>query len=125
MKTIIAAGPAIIEKNRVLLIKDNQDKFWKFPGGTVKNKQNLEQTAIREAKEELSIKVKLIRPLKPTIIYFPDKIFVSIVYLATKSGKIKPAHDIKKWAYLDIHHLPKDIGPNVRPVVAEYLSSKK
>jgi len=124
MKYIVAAGPAIIERNKILLVQDKEDKFWKFPGGRIKNKQSLEQTAIRKAKEKLGMKVKLIRPLKPMLIYFPDKIFVSIVYLAIKSGKIKPRPDIK-WAWLDIHHLPLDVGPNIRPVIKDYLSSKK
>ena len=58
-KAIIASGPVIVENDHVLLDKSGQDDFWKFCGGKLKNNETFTQTAIRRAKEELGIDIKI------------------------------------------------------------------
>jgi len=58
-QTIIAAGPVIIEDNKVLLNKHGDDNFWKFCGGKVNN-ERLEETVKREAKEEVGVDIKIL-----------------------------------------------------------------
>lgn len=123
---IIVSGPVIIENGKVLLDKQGDDDFWKFCGGRVHDYSvSLEERAVERAKEELGIKVEVIRPLKPMMVEMPEKVVVLIHYLANRIGEVKPGEDIKEWDWIDIHDLPKDIAPNINPVIDEYLKNSK
>lgn len=122
---VIASGPVIIEGGKVLLNKHGDDGFWKFVGGKVEDYDiSLEEVAKREVMEEMGIEVELIRPLKPMMIDLPDKVVILIHYLATRKGNIKPGADILKWDWFDIHNLPNDSAPNIKPVIDEYLLNR-
>lgn len=114
---VIASGPVIIEYEKVLLDKHGNDKFWKFPGGTINQKEDLEECAKKRAKDELGIGIEIIRPLKPIIIWKKNKAIILIHWLAKRKGKIKPSTHVREWAWHDIKKLPKDIAPNIMPVV--------
>jgi len=117
---IIASGPVIIEHGKVLLDKHGKDTFWKIPGGTVaKAGDSLETIAKNNVKKELGIGIKIIRPLKPMILWRKNEIVVLIHYLAKRKGKIKPGKHVREWAWLDIKKLPKNIAPNIMPVLRE------
>ena len=119
---IIASGPVIIENEKVLLNKHGDDKFWKFVGGKAERTDiSLEEVAKREVKEEMGIEVDLIRPLKPMIYEFPDKVVILIHYLAKRKGEVVPGADILEWDWFDIHDLPEGCAPNIKPVIEEYL----
>ena len=129
MKFIIVAGPVIIEKEKLLLIKSKSDGFYKLPGGTVhtEEEEGLEETCIREAKEECGAEISIIKSLSPNILYENPKtkekmIIVLINYLA----KLKNPKEIKssdigedlKW--IDIKEIKKgrgNVSPNVRALV--------
>jgi len=123
--TIIASGPVIIEDGKVLLNKHGDDGYWKFVGGKVEDFDiTLEEVAKREVMEEMGLEIEIIRPLKPMMISFPDKVVILIHYLAKRIGEIKPGSDILEWAWFDVNDLPVDSAPNIAPVIAEYLASK-
>lgn len=119
---VIASGPVIIKDNKVLLNKHGESQLWKFPGGDITEPEgNLEAWAERKVKEEMGLEVKIIRPLKPMILWRDDEVVILIHYLAElKSEKIKPAYYIKEHALLDIDNLPADCSPNIKPVIEEY-----
>jgi ADP-ribose pyrophosphatase YjhB (NUDIX family) len=122
---IIASGPVIIENEKVLLNKHGDDGFWKFVGGRVEDFDiSLEEVAKREVMEEMGLEVELIRPLKPMMIDLPDKVVILIHYLATRKGEIVPGDDILEWGWFDIKNLPKDVAPNINPVIEEYLENQ-
>jgi|SRR6056297_587814 len=133
MNCLIASGPVIIEKNKVLLAKHGHDNFWKFIGGKVessdlKKKDPLQYTCCREAKEELGVDLDIIKPLKPMLIKKPGSpktVILLIHFLAKKTNKIKPGKDIIDWNWFNINKLPSDCAPNIRPVVKQYLETKK
>ena len=54
MEKIIASGPVIVEDGKLLLIRDNKDDFYKFPGGRVEDGENFEETCLRETGEEIN-----------------------------------------------------------------------
>ncbi|HPD82027.1 MAG TPA: NUDIX hydrolase [Candidatus Pacearchaeota archaeon] len=66
MKKLIASDPVIIEKNKLLVVMDNKDPFYKIPGGTLEKEESLEDCAIRELKEETGFSCELIKKL-PTM----------------------------------------------------------
>jgi len=72
---------------------------WAIPGGLVEYGETVEQAAIREAKEETGLEVKLIRLVgvysDPT--RDPRGHYISIAYLAeTISGELKAATDAEE-----------------------------
>jgi len=127
MEFIIVSGPVIIENDKVLVNKHGDTNFWKFPGGRVEDfrELDLEKHAKREAKEELGIDVEIIRPLKTLMTTKDDKVVILVHYLAKRLGEIKPGQDIREWKWLDIHNLPEDVGPNIKPIIEEYLAEEK
>ncbi|MFA6428833.1 MAG: NUDIX domain-containing protein [Candidatus Buchananbacteria bacterium] len=123
---IIASGPVIIEKDKVLLTRHGTDGYWKFPGGRVENYPAklpvdfLEREAAREVKEEMGVEIKIIRPLKPMLVKKNDNTMVVLIhYLARRIGKIKPGVDIIEWSWFDLKKLPQNCAPNIRPVLRE------
>jgi len=63
MKKIIASGPVIVEGGRLLIIQDDKDDFYKLPGGTVREKDSLEDTCLRELEEETGYKGRIVKKL--------------------------------------------------------------
>lgn len=116
---IIASGPVIIERGRVLLDKHGKDKFWKFPGSSIRPKEDFEECAKKRVKEELGINIKIIKPIKPIILWRKNEIVILIHYLAKRIGRIKPGKHVREWAWIDIKKLPKVIAPNIKPVLRE------
>ncbi len=57
------SGCAIIEDKKLLLLWKIKQKHYEFPGGKVEVGEHPEQTALREAKEELGVAVDLLRSL--------------------------------------------------------------
>lgn len=128
MNTIIASGPVIIENEKVLLNKHGDDNFWKFPGGKWEGydlsdwETALEEVARREVKEEMGIDIEIIQPLKPMMIKKDGSTIVILIHwLSRRIGDIRPGNDILEWAWHDIHALPADCAPNIKPVIASFL----
>jgi ADP-ribose pyrophosphatase YjhB (NUDIX family) len=124
---VIAAGPVIVKNNKTLVNKHGESGLWKFPGGDITRASgDLESWAIKKAKEELGLSIKIIQPLSPVVIWQAGEVIILIHYLAElTSDEIKPADYIKEYAWLDIDNLPADCSPNIKPAVEEYKSLKK
>jgi len=127
MKTIIASGPVIIEGNKLLVVKDNKDPFYKLPGGTVKEGENLEDGCTRSANEGINAIVEITRPLMPHILYENPKTkekmtIVLINYLSKLKNKekIQPIQPIQDIKWVDIEEIKKgggNVSPKVRALV--------
>ncbi len=134
---MIASGPVIIQNRdgveKVLLVKHGDkppaELKWKFCGGKLIKGLDLEANAIREAKEEIGVEVKLIKPLKPMVVWneVPEagtekpEVIMLIHYLAEVSDEPIAGDQTLAMEWFDINNLPDDIAPNVDPVIAEYL----
>lgn len=124
---IIAAGPVIIENNKVLLVKHGTNPHWKFPGGRLAEfnfsdwSNSLEQTAKREAKEELGINIEIIKPLKTMFIpreNHKNEYVLLVHYLAKRQGEIRPGPEIDDWDWFPLDDLPDNCANNIKPVLA-------
>src|SRR3989344_7893461 len=122
-KIIIVSGPVIVENGRVLLNKHGSTSFWKFCGGRVEGDDtNLINSAEREAKEEMGIKIE-IKDENPFITFTrqqaPDGAvdIILVHFLAKRIGNIKPGTEIKQWAWHDVNNLPPDLGINILPAL--------
>ena len=82
--SFIASGPVIIEDDKVLLNKEQKSwgiTPWMFPGGEVEEfDKSLEEACQREVGEEMGIKVEIIKPLKPIMLYKDGKVIILIHY---------------------------------------------
>lgn len=67
-QTFIVAGVVIRRDDRYLLVQENHPNpkvygLWNFPAGRVEEGASIEETAVKEAKEESGYEVELIRKL--------------------------------------------------------------
>ncbi len=60
MKKCIVAGCIIEHKGKVLLIKHKKLRVWLYPGGHIEDNEHPHEAAIREAREETGMRVRLV-----------------------------------------------------------------
>ena len=129
--TVVVSGPVIINNNKILLIRDKKDDFWKFPGGRVeeidyKTKEPLRAACQRETKEEIGLNIEIIRPLRSLLVDKPDGTAVELNhFLAKSTGKIYLGNDIKEARWHALKDLPKNCAPNIRPAIDDFKQSAK
>lgn len=143
-QTMIASGPVIIRKTngrlQTLLVKHGdlppKKLKWKFCGGKLLKNWDLPANAVREAREEIGVKIKIIADL-PTLALWqatPEtglekpELIILVHYLAIISQSPKPAPEILALRWFDLDHLPHDSAPNVKPLikaVKKILSNQK
>lgn len=54
----IAARALVIQNDKILLVKENSDMWWAFPGGGVDHGETVESSLVREVEEELGVPAK-------------------------------------------------------------------
>lgn len=125
MKFIIASGPVIIEKGKLMVNKEDKDDFYKLPGGTIEEGiESLEEACHREVKEENNAEIEIIKPLHPMILWknpqTKDKMVIVLIhYLAKLKNRkqVRPMEPIKEVTWLDIREIKKgewDVAPNIK-----------
>jgi ADP-ribose pyrophosphatase YjhB (NUDIX family) len=127
----IAAGPVIIENEKVLLVQHGAEGLWKFPGGKVRDGESFGEAASRELNEELCVSVKLVGD--PCIFRFKRELEGGLMeeillfhYFAERLNDVfKPGKGIEDWAWHDVDKLPENCHPNVAPAVAHFKNFKK
>lgn len=118
---IIEMGQGII-----LIKRKNSPKGWALPGGFVDYGESLESAAIREAKEETGLDVKLIRQFhtysEPT--RDPRTHTISTVFIAKAEGEIKAGDDAKEVGVFNKGNLPDQITFDHRDILKDYFSGR-
>ncbi len=126
--TPLLAADALIElidqpgRPFVLIERAYPPYGWAVPGGFVDVGETLEHAAIREAKEETSLDVKLTALLG---IYSdpkrdPRNHTVTAVYLAEATGLPKAADDAKNFGLFTFDNLPDTLAFDHAQVLADY-----
>jgi len=120
----IASGPVVIRDGKVLLDKHGDDDFWKFPGGKARDDESFEETACREAREELGIGVVLFG--EPFIVTFTrqreglTETVILFHYRASTDDEPKKQRDVRAFDWHDMDQLPEDCAPNVKAAVEAF-----
>jgi len=73
MAETVSCGGVVLHKGKVLLLYKNQSKKyigWVLPKGTVEEKENFRETAIREVREESRVHAKILKYLGKTAYTF-------------------------------------------------------
>ena len=130
VKTIIASGPVIIERGKLLVSLDRKDDFYKIPGGTFKESdKNLENTCRREVKEEINANIEILGPLHPMLINknprTGEKMIIILIHYKAKlknKNELKAIYPIKEYVWLNIDDIKKgkyNVAPNISYLIKQ------
>ncbi|MEM5829636.1 MAG: NUDIX hydrolase [Candidatus Aenigmatarchaeota archaeon] len=122
----------IIEKgSKIVLIKRKKEPFkdkWVLPGGHVEENETVEEAAIREAKEETSLDVKLkgILGVYSDPKRDPRYLTISTVFIVKPlSKKIKAGSDAAKVEWIDVRKIDwNNLGFDHLKILKDYLKYK-
>jgi ADP-ribose pyrophosphatase YjhB (NUDIX family) len=117
-----------IESKGIVLVKrKNPPHGWALPGGFVDYGESLEGAAVREAKEETDLSVKLIGQFHtysdPT--RDPRHHSISTVYVAKAKGEPQANDDALETGIFNESNLPDPIAFDHRSILKDYFKSKK
>ncbi|MBI2452575.1 NUDIX domain-containing protein [Candidatus Pacearchaeota archaeon] len=107
------AGCLIIENDKVLLIKEKKDMYWKLLSGKIEEGETVEQCAIREAKKEGNIDVKLLGLFNKYTFNFKNRNFELTVYearIVNGNPRVTEAH-LEAVDWFSIQFLNNDSTP--------------
>lgn len=93
----------------ILVERKNSPLGYALPGGFVEYGETLEQAAIREAKEETNLDIKLERQFHSYSSPERDPRFhtISVVFIAQGFGKLKGGDDAKSAKVFSLDNLPE------------------
>jgi len=117
-----------IEEKGIVLIKRKNPPFgWAIPGGFVDYGESLEEAAIREAKEETDLDVKLDKQLHTYSdpARDPRHHSISTVYIAKAKGKPHAQDDAVEIEIFNESNLPDEIAFDHRAILKDYFNMKK
>ncbi len=117
-----------VKGGKILLIKRrNPPSGWAIPGGFVDYGESLEEAAAREAKEETSLDVKLIRQMHtysdPS--RDPRQHTITTVYVASGEGIPVAADDAAEIGCFGEDDIPSEIAFDHREILKDYFRWKK
>ncbi len=109
---LLTVDALIIYEEKIVLIRRKNPPFkdlYALPGGFVEVGETVEQAAMREAKEETGLDIRLIKLLG---VYSdpsrdPRGHTVSVCYLAVGSGNLKAGSDAKDTGLFSPNEMPK------------------
>jgi ADP-ribose pyrophosphatase YjhB (NUDIX family) len=113
-----------IEPKGIVLIKRKNPPYgWAIPGGFVDYGESLEKAAIREAKEETNLRVKIIKqfhtysdPKRD-----PRHHSISTVYIAKAKGIPKAKDDALEIGVFTESNLPDEMAFDHRSILSDYF----
>jgi 8-oxo-dGTP diphosphatase len=111
-------------KDGIILIKrKNPPEGWALPGGFVDYGETLEEAAVREAKEETGLRIKLLRqfhsysdPLRD-----PRQHTISTVFVAEAAGDAEAGDDAAELDIFKADSLPKMIAFDHKKILDDYF----
>ena len=120
--------------DKILLVKRDTVPFksyWALPGGRKDPDENIEQTVVREVKEETGLDVKIVRKIGEYIEkgvkdeveyeYYPTCFLVKTV-----GGEIqKQESEIQEIQIFSLKELPQPLAFEHDKMIKDYLSSRK
>ena len=120
------------DRGRILLLHRNTAKRtqWEIPGGKVEPNETPEQTAAREASEELDAKIKVVRKLGAED-FTEDGYVMSYAWFLGKIGSGTPKNaepnicdDLRYWSIDELVATDEIISPNTKNFVAQVQVGK-
>ncbi len=115
-------------KRGILLIQRKNPPFgWALPGGFVDYGESLEEAAVREAREETSLDVHLVRQFHTYSA--PDRDprlhTISTVYIARAKGRPRARDDAKAIGLFTPENLPRPLAFDHEKILEDYFKTKR
>jgi ADP-ribose pyrophosphatase YjhB (NUDIX family) len=115
------------DKGIILIKRKNPPYGWALPGGFVDYGESLEDAAVREAKEETTLDVKLTKQMhtysEPK--RDPRQHNITTVYITMAKGTPKACDDAKEIGIFNKNNLPKPIVFDHEEILKDYFSNKR
>ena len=131
-RPLIMVGATLLivnQQDQLLMIKRTDNGCWGVPGGAMEPEESLENTVRRETLEELGVDVGEVELFG---VYYGQDLYykypngaevynVSAVYLTrgTESSIHLNPEEHSEYHYFDIHHLPLEVSPPIKPVLRD------
>lgn len=120
---IVHCGPPDIQEGVVLIKRRNPPFGWALPGGFVDYGETLEQAALREAREEIGLEVRGLRPFRP---YSdpgrdPRQHTISYVFLCRAEGRPRAGDDAADVRIFHLDDLPKEMAFDHEKILSDYI----
>jgi len=115
------------EKGIVLIYRKNPPHGWAIPGGYVNYGESLESCGVREAYEETSLKVELVRQFHTYSDPERDERQhnISTVFIAKPvGGRLKASSDAKEIGVFTKENLPHPLVFDHKKILNDYFSNK-
>ena len=110
----------------ILIQRRNPPEGWALPGGFVDYGETLEAAAVREAKEETGLDIKLIRQFHtysdPS--RDPRQHTISTVFIAEASGEAKAGDDAAELETFLRNRLPDNIVFDHKQILEDYFTGR-
>jgi len=110
----------------VLISRKNPPFGWAIPGGFVDYGESLEEAAVREAKEETSLDVELLRQFHtysdPS--RDPRHHTISTVFIARADGIPEACDDAADAAIFSLQSLPEEMAFDHKTIILDYINKK-
>ena len=119
----VSAGVLIWRDDRILLVKKNySDRAWTLPGGLMEKDEAINQTAVREVKEEIGVDVRLTRIVG---IYSIESRFAVIFEgeIADESFSLN-GDEISECAYFALDELPGSLPRHLVQRIRDFDQGK-
>lgn len=110
----------------VLIERENEPHGWALPGGFVDYGESLESAAVREALEETSLEVSLVRQFHTYSDPGRDPRLhtITTVFIATAAGVPRGADDAKRAIVRGVKDLPGDMAFDHGRILRDYAAGR-
>lgn len=130
MSRDVVTDALIVKDGKVLMIKRVQDPFsgyWSLIGGYVDWNEIVEQSVVREVKEEIGVKAKIKKFLgfysDPTRDEKQNVLLVFELILLSENFKLQK-EEVSEARWFDLDSLPENIAFNHRKIIEDYKKTK-
>lgn len=118
LKEIYVAGPVIVKNKKLLVILDHEDDFYKFPGGTVKDKEDFVSCVKRETKEEIGVDIDIGELIKDIVIKESEKIIHLLHFRAKIKDEPIKTDEIREYKWINHNESQKlPLTQNVKEII--------
>jgi 8-oxo-dGTP diphosphatase len=114
------------ERGIVLIQRKNPPPGWALPGGYVDYGESLEEAAVREAREETSLDVKLVRQFHSysDSSRDPRQHTITTVFIGRAEGEPAAADDAKEVGVFAREDLPRVLAFDHEQILRDYFEGK-